>query len=104
MKVIKKLSSGLGIAAIIIVFLIPFYIMFYLSLSGAGSSFAEEWFPRALNFENFANAWKAANMGRAMRNSFIITGGAVVVLIFCAASGGMRRQEVKVRLTVSYLM
>ena len=41
MKVIKKLSSGLGIAAIIIVFLIPFYIMFYLSLSGAGSSFAE---------------------------------------------------------------
>lgn len=88
MKVIKKLSSGLGIAAIIIVFLIPFYIMFYLSLSGAGSSFAEEWFPRALNFENFANAWKAANMGRAMRNSFIITGGAVVVLIFCAASGG----------------
>lgn len=88
MKIFKKLLSGLGIFVIIIVFLIPFYIMFYLSLSGAGNSIAEEWFPRAMNFANFSNAWKAANMGRAMENSLIITIGAVVLLVFCAASGG----------------
>lgn len=88
MKILIKLFSIIGITAIIIVFLIPFYIMFYLSLSGAGSSIAEEWFPRALKFANFANAWKAAKMGRAMLNSLIITVGAVVLLVFCAASGG----------------
>jgi len=97
-KTLKKLFPVLGIVVIIIVFMIPFYIMFYLSLSDAGSSIAEEWFPRALNFANFSSAWKAANMGRAMFNSLFITVGAVILLVFCAACGGYAAARNKSRI------
>lgn len=106
MKLFKKLFSGVGITAIIILFLIPFYIMFYLSLSEAGDNIAAEWFPKALKFSNFADAWETAHLGRAMINSLIITIGAVLLLVFCAACGGFAaaRNKGRINRIIFYVM
>lgn len=88
MKAFRKSGAYAGLVLIIAVFLLPFYIMFYLSLSGPADSIAQEWFPRAMLFQNFADAWSKADMGRALMNSLMISIGAIAVLIFCAACGG----------------
>lgn len=106
MKTIKKWAAAIVVLITAFIFLIPFYIMFYLSLSNPGDSIAEEWFPKALAFQNFLEAWKKANMGRAMVNSFIITGGAVLLLVFCAACGGYAAARVKNKINriIFYIM
>ena len=45
MKAFRKSGAYAGLVLIIAVFLLPFYIMFYLSLSGPADSIAQEWFP-----------------------------------------------------------
>ena len=65
MKAFRKSGAYAGLVLIIAVFLLPFYIMFYLSLSGPADSIAQEWFPRAMLFQNFADAWSKADMGFA---------------------------------------
>lgn len=97
MKAFRKSGAYAGLVLIIAVFLLPFYIMFYLSLSGPADSIAQEWFPRAMLFQNFADAWSKANMGRALMNSLMISIGAIAVLIFCAACGGYAAARVKSR-------
>ena len=106
MKTMKKWAAAIVVLITAFIFLIPFYIMFYLSLSNPGDSIAEEWFPKALAFQNFLEAWKKANMGRAMVNSFIITGGAVLLLVFCAACGGYAAARVKNKINriIFYIM
>ena len=44
MKAFRKSGAYAGLVLIIAVFLFPFYIMFYLSLSGPADSIAQEWF------------------------------------------------------------
>ena len=73
MKAFRKSGAYAGLVLIIAVFLLPFYIMFYLSLSGPADSIAQEWFPRAMLFQNFADAWSKADMGRALMNSLMIS-------------------------------
>lgn len=106
MKMIKKGMTALGVLIIAVIFLIPFYIMFYLSLSNPGDSIAKEWFPKALVYQNFLEAWEKANMGRAMINSFVITGGAVMLLVFCSACGGYAAARVKNKINriIFYIM
>ena len=48
MKAFRKSGAYAGLVLIIAVFLLPFYIMFYLSLSGPADSIAQEWFPLSL--------------------------------------------------------
>ncbi len=98
MKRLKSIGSALGIAMILILFLLPFYVMLYLSLSGAENSIVMEWFPRALLFENFKDAWRQSRMGRAMLNSLINTAGSILVLVLCAAAGGYAAVRVRCRL------
>lgn len=88
MKKKRKLGRGILIIAIILLFLLPFYVMFYLALSTPGHQLAKEWFPIEMNVRNFADAWTKSNMGNAMKNSIINTGGAIVLLVFCSASAG----------------
>lgn len=95
MKAFRKSGAYAGLVLIIAVFLLPFYIMFYLSLSGPADSIAQEWFPRAMLFQNFADAWSKANMGRALMNSLMISIGAIAVLIFCAACGGPSEKQME---------
>lgn len=97
MKAFRKSGAYAGLVLIIAVFLLPFYIMFYLSLSGPADSIAQEWFPRAMLFQNFADAWSKADMGRALMNSLMISIGAIAVLIFCAACGGYAAARVRSR-------
>lgn len=97
MKKYTKVITGLVVILLGLIFLLPFYSMFYLSLSGPGDNIASEWFPFSMKYENFAEAWNRANMGRAMMNSMLITVGAVVLLVFCAACGGYAAARVKTR-------
>lgn len=97
MKIIKKGMSVIVFLIIAVIFLVPFYIMFYLSLSKPGDHITEEWFPKAFVFQNFLNAWEKADMGQAMINSLIITGGAIMLLVFCSACGGYAAARVKSR-------
>ena len=97
MKAFRKSGAYAGLVLIIAVFLLPFYIMFYLSLSGPADSIAQEWFPRAMLFQNFADAWSKADMGRALMNSLMISIGAIAVLILCAACGGYAAARVRSR-------
>ncbi len=84
----KKTVCYIAEGFIILLFLFPFYIMFYLALSAKEDNIAAEWFPFSLQFQNFADAWEQADLGGALFNSFIITFGAVIILVFCAACGG----------------
>lgn len=106
MKKVKQGITALAVLAVAVTFLIPFYIMLYLSLSSPGDSIAQEWFPRSLVFRNFLEAWNKADMGRAMVNSAVITGGAIVLLVVCSACGGYAAARVrnKVNRTIFYMM
>lgn len=77
------------ISAIVLVSLVPFYALLYLSLKTPTRTF----FDGALlapdfHVANFADAWRRSNIGWAMVNSLVITACAVTLVVVLAASAG----------------
>jgi len=78
----KRIILSLVAFFVTVFHIIPFYILITTALKVRGD-FSSRWaFPDYFTLENFTNAWQNANLGNAFMNSFIITTGAAVLLIF----------------------
>lgn len=84
-KLIKYTVAGI----MVLVSIIPFYVLLYLSLNTpSGSLFHGLFLLPDFHFNNFVEAWNGSKLGRAMFNSVIITFCAVTILVFAASSAG----------------
>lgn len=97
MKAFRKSGAYCGADLIIAVFLLPFYIMFYLSLSGPGQHRPGMVSPGNA-VPKLRRRLEQGRYGTALMNSLMISIGAIAVLIFCAACGGYAAARVRSRL------
>ncbi len=88
-----------GVALVITLFhLVPFYILITTALKATGD-FSSKWvFPSELSFGNFTAAWEQAGLGSAFVNTFIITGGAAVLLIILGSLAAYPLARINTRL------
>lgn len=68
--------------------LIPFFFLFVLALKNQEGGLSSIRLIPDFNWTNFPKAWKAGDLGKAMMNSIIMTGGGIVVLIVFSAMAG----------------
>lgn len=72
-----------------IVFLFPFYISILMAFKSKKESVKDLLaFPTSIHWENFADAMKKANILESMKNSIILTVGAVVLTLIVASMAG----------------
>ncbi|GAA0807685.1 carbohydrate ABC transporter permease [Faecalicatena orotica] len=86
-----KMKMGMRIGRVIrdgiliifaILFLLPLYWMFSLSLKDTVQAAGEPWaIPNGLHFENFSAAWQRIDIPNLLKNSFIYTAGALVLCL-----------------------
>ncbi|MFC5468958.1 carbohydrate ABC transporter permease [Cohnella suwonensis] len=89
MKSLVFISKYAIVAAMILVSLIPFYVLLYLSLNApSGNSFQGLFLMPDFHFANFADAWKGSKIDRATVNSLIITSGSVALIVLVSSAAG----------------
>jgi len=85
----KKTSWYIVVTLISLVSLVPFYVLLFLSLKSPSLTFFEGFSPLPdFRFLNYSEAWVSAKIGRAIFNSFIITSGAVLIIVLLSSSAG----------------
>lgn len=89
MRIVKFVVKYTGLLLISLLSLIPFYVLFFLSVTDPSVSFADKVFliPQ-FYFQNYIDAWKTSKIGLAILNSLIITGGTVIVVAALASMAG----------------
>jgi raffinose/stachyose/melibiose transport system permease protein len=93
----KQIGSRILILILGLIYLIPFYILVVMSLKRK-DDFTSKWaLPSYFTLDNYTNAWKSANIPRAMMNNLIITVGvvALVVVIGAMASYPLARRKTR---------
>ncbi|MDD4083530.1 MAG: carbohydrate ABC transporter permease [Sphaerochaetaceae bacterium] len=84
-KILKVVLLGL----ICLICIIPFYVLLVLSLNDPKSLFYNgNMFLPDFHLENYLEACSRSKIGRAMLNSAIITGGSLLLSIFCSGMAG----------------
>jgi len=84
MNIIKKIPKYFMILIISFISIIPFYVLLLLALGDPSEkSLLPQWY-----FRNFVEAWNKSNIGVSIINSFIITTGAIIIIILFASSAG----------------
>jgi len=68
--------------------LIPFFFLLVLALKSQEGGLSSIRLIPDFNWSNFPNAWKSGDLGKAMMNSTIMTGGGIVVLISLSSMAG----------------
>ncbi len=77
------------VAVMLLISIIPFYVLLYLSLNTPSANiFGGLFLTPDFHFGNFPEAWKVSKLGRSMVNSLVITAGAVAVVIMVSSSAG----------------
>lgn len=66
-------------------YLLPFGVLALLALSPSGLDRGTILQPGAWQLDNFVAAWTRSGLGRALWNSFLITGGALVLVVFSSS-------------------
>jgi ABC-type glycerol-3-phosphate transport system permease component len=76
-------------AIMVVLTIYPVIWMIFGSLKSQGEFYTNIWgFPRDLSWSNFVHAWDDAGLGRKFINSFIATGGTLLlVLPLCSMAG-----------------
>ncbi|OPA81052.1 maltose ABC transporter permease [Paenibacillus selenitireducens] len=85
-----------------LIHIIPFYILFTSSFK-AIDDFSSKWMaPGYFYLDNFVNAWKEAQLGRALMNNVLITvcAGILIVLLGSIASYPLSRRKTALNRTV----
>lgn len=81
MKIGRAIRDGILIICAIL-FLLPLYWMFSLSVKNALQAAGEPWaIPSEVHFENFSAAWNRIDIPNLLKNSFIYTAGTVVLCL-----------------------
>ncbi|MDD3948927.1 MAG: hypothetical protein PHT43_05630, partial [Anaerolineaceae bacterium] len=68
--------------------LIPFFFLLVLALKSQEGGLSSIRLIPDFNWSNFPSAWKAGDLGKAMVNSIIMTGGGIIVLISLSSMAG----------------
>lgn len=80
-----KLFVYVALITLAVVIIVPVGWVFLASLKENSQFYGNPWvLPNGLHFENFVNAWNAANMGSYMLNSAIVTALALCLLLVVA--------------------
>jgi raffinose/stachyose/melibiose transport system permease protein len=78
----KTLARELVLLLIAAIWWIPFYFLVVISLKPTDEIFLSPMtFPSRLATENYPDVWSEGNLGRALLNSFVLTGGTVIALV-----------------------
>jgi len=89
MNIIGRCVRITGIVFICFIAIIPFYVLVFFSLNAPPRVFYEgNIIIPDFYFNNFTEAWVSSNIGRAILNSVIITGGSLLLLIILSSSAG----------------
>lgn len=102
----KKPKFGLILAVIIaLVHILPFYLLLTTALKPM-SDLSSKWLlPSRVDWSNFSNAWKGADLGLAFANNIVITACSLllIVLLGAVASYPLSRYQTKLNKSV-YLL
>lgn len=83
---VRRLGGELGMVAIALVYLFPFYIFLTVSLKTpqevATSPLSP---PSGLNLDNYAEAWTRGQLDQAFVSSITVTGLSVALLVLCGS-------------------
>ena len=86
-RIAGKTARTLAIALICALCLIPFYILLVLALNSPQRVFYEgNMFVPDFCFQNFIDGWNKSHIGRAIINSAVITGGALILILLLASA------------------
>ena len=101
---IKKYAPKLlGFVVVVIFFVIcayPIVWMVLCSLKGEGEFYTNIWgIPETFMFENYLKAWQQGELGQKFLNSFIVTVGAILLMVpvNCCAAYAIGRLKFKYR-------
>lgn len=104
MKSFKKIAHVAAVIAISLLSLLPFYVLVQLAFSPSNWKFSKGlYLSTGIYLKNFEDAWKTSNIGNAIKNSLIITVGAVAVVILLSSLAGYSIGRVKSRLNKAIL-
>lgn len=93
----KLVSHGL-LTLFTLVVVYPVAWMLFSSLKTPGELFSNIWgLPRSLAWENYAQAWEAARLGRALFNSVFVSLSTVALVVAFAAPAGYALAKFKFR-------
>lgn len=81
----KKKVYSVILFIIALIHLVPFYILLTISFKDKADLSSKWLFPKYFSLDNFFNAWKSANLGRAFLNNIIITVIATVLIILLSS-------------------
>lgn len=96
-KLLNFPVSRAGLILLLIFSLFPFYIAVSASLKGPAQLFTDPLgLPEKLHFENYIGAWQQGNFGRALRNSGILTLGAVLGVLLTGAPAAYALAKIKI--------
>ncbi len=69
-----------------ILFMVPFFLVILNSIKPLDQIMTELLaFPRSIQWENYANAWKQVNMSVVMRNTILVTGISLVLILLLSS-------------------
>ena len=91
---------------LLIVYMIPFYLMFINSFKSRRDIFANTTaFPSEWNFSNYISAIERMDMGNAFINSLIITAGSIILIVLFSsmAAWTLARTKTKTSKIIFYL-
>ena len=84
-----RLGKYIVVTLMVLLSLIPFYALLYLSLNTPSSSFFDgNILLPDFHLANYVNAWKISKIGNAIVNSLIITVGSVAIIVLFASAAG----------------
>ena len=99
----KALPKILGILIVMVFFIIcayPIIWMVLCSLKGEGEFYTNIWgLPETFEFNNYIKAWQQGELGQKFLNSFLVTAGAIILMIpvNCCAAYAIGRLKFKMR-------
>lgn len=99
----KTLPKILGILIVMVFFIIcayPIIWMVLCSLKGEGEFYTNIWgLPETFEFNNYIKAWQQGELGQKFLNSFLVTAGAIILMIpvNCCAAYAIGRLKFKMR-------
>lgn len=90
MKQIGKILKHLALIAFSFIWVYPFIWMVSASFKSKDEFFESELglIPNSLDFSNFVRAWEQANFSQYFLNSVIITGAAILIVLFITSMCG----------------
>jgi raffinose/stachyose/melibiose transport system permease protein len=88
-RLLAKLTSHVLLAAFALVVVYPVAWMLFSSLKTSGELVSNIWgLPQTLAWQNYAQAWDAARLGRALFNSVFVSLATVALVVAFAAPAG----------------